>query len=160
MGGLVAAGFVLVILRKLLKGKSQGRQRGFTLLEMVLGVAIIALIGTGVIKAVDTNARAVRIIDEQVQATNLATAYLEGIKQLAYDDSASPYASVGDTIIKPPQYNVAVNVAYGYLVDGVLTWATTNNSGTYKLQNISISVSREGGKLVLTTCTFRTTRIR
>ncbi len=130
-------------------------QGGFTLLEVVLGVIIIGLIGTGVIQAIDTNARAVRVLDEQVQATNLVTAYLEGIRQIPYSDNPSPYANVGDNVTKPTQYSVAVYIAYS--ADGD-NWVATSNNGTLKLQKISILVSRTGGKPVLSTCTFRTKR--
>ena len=130
-------------------------QRGFTLLETLLAVFLIALIGVAVLRAIDTNARATGILDERVQATNLVTAYLENIRQLPYSDNASPYNTVNNNITIPTQYGVAVNIAYS--PDGA-TWATTNASGAYKLQRISISVSRTSGKLVLTTCTFRAKR--
>jgi len=129
-------------------------QMGFTLIEVLVGAAIIAAIGTGVIRAIDTNARAIRVLDEQVQATNLVTAYLEGIRQLPYSDSASPYASVNVGIVKPPQYIVVMDIAYS--PDGVY-WAPTNNNGAYKLQRITISVSH-GDKPVLSTCTFKSPR--
>ena len=132
-------------------------QMGFTLIEVLVGVAIIAAIGMGVIRAIDTNARARQVLDEQVQATNLVTAYLEGIRQLPYSDNASAYASVSNSIVKPSQYIVAMDIAYS--PDGVY-WATDNNSGAYKLQRIKISVSREGGKPVLYTCTFKSPRTK
>lgn len=136
------------------KLKSFRGQRGFTLLETVLAVVIIGLIGTGVVKAIDTNARAGRVLDEKVQATNLVTAYLEGIRQLPYSDNASPYNTVNASIIKPPQYVVSMNIAYS---PNGTTWFDTPATDR-KLQRITISVSREGGKPVLSTCTFRTTR--
>ena len=132
-------------------------QEGFTLIEVVIAVVIIGLIGMGVIKAIDTNARSGRTLDEKVQATNLVTAYLEGIRQLSYDATASPYPSVNASINKPTQYVVAMNITYS--PDGSY-WYSTNNSGAYKLQRITISVSREGGRPVLSTCTFRTTRTK
>ena len=131
-------------------------QMGFTLIEVLVGVAIIAAIGIGVIRVIDTNARARQVLDEQVQATNLVTAYLEGIRQLPYSDNASPYASVSASIVKPPQYVVAMNIAYS--PDGVY-WAPTNNNGAYKLQRITISVSH-GDKPVLSTCTFKSPRTK
>ena len=129
---------------------------GFTLIEVLVGVAIIAAIVTGVISAIDTNARAIGILDEKVQATNLVTAYLEGVRQLPYSDSASPYASVSNSIVKPTQYVVAMDIAYS--PDGVY-WAPTNNNGAYKLQRITISVSH-GDKPVLSTCTFKSPRTK
>ena len=138
------------------KGKRLRGQSGFSLLETVLAVFLIATIGIGVIRAIDTNARATRTLDEQVQGTNLATAYLENMRQLGYDaNSLNPYSTIGNNVAAPPQYNVTVKVEYS--PDGV-TWATTNNTGAYKLQRITISVSRTSGKLVSTTCTFRTKR--
>ena len=132
-------------------------QAGFSLLETVVAVVIIGFIGTGVIKAVDTNARSGRVLDEQVQATNLVTGYLEGIRQLPYSDNASPYNTVSAAVTKPTGYDVVVDIKYGSSSDGFnIIWADTRT--TEKLQKITISVSRTGGKLVLTTCTFRTTR--
>ncbi|MBI4283534.1 MAG: prepilin-type N-terminal cleavage/methylation domain-containing protein [Chloroflexi bacterium] len=128
-------------------------QSGFSLIEVLVTVAILAAIGVVFLKAVDANARATGVLDEKVQATNLVTSYLEAIRQMPYSDNASPYSSVGDNITKPPQFSVAINVEYS--TDGT-SWVPTRT--TEKLQKISISVSRTGGKLVLTTCTFRAKR--
>lgn len=132
-------------------------QTGLTLIEVVVSVALIAAIGVSVINAIDTNARTRRVLDEKVQATNLVTAYLEAIRQVPYSDDANAYSYVGDSITKPPQYIVTINVTYS--PDGV-NWFTDNNSGAYKLQKLVISVLRQGGKPVLSTCTFRTPRIK
>ncbi len=129
-------------------------QRGFSLIETIVAVVIIGFIGAGVVMALDTNARAGRVLDEQVVATNLVTAYLEGIRQMPYSDNTSPYSSVGDNITKPAQYSVTVNIYYS--LDGV-NWVTTHDNDE-KLQRIGISVSRTSGKLVLSTCTFRANR--
>jgi len=131
-------------------------QMGFTLIEVLVGVAIIAAIGVGVANAIDTNSRAIRTFDEKVQATNLVTSYLEGIRQLPYSDDTNAYASVSQGIVKPFQYIVTMNITYS--PDGIY-WAPNSNGGAYKLQKITISVSREGGKPILSTCTFRTTRV-
>lgn len=161
LGALLAAIGIVLLIRWLKKNGSRlfRGQRGFTLIETLIAVVIISAIGTGVIKGIDTNARADRVLDEQVQATNLVTAYLENMRQLDYDNSANPYPAISNNVIMPTQYSVAVNIAYGYSSDGLnINWATTNNSGAYTLQKISISVSRTSGKPVLTTCTYRAKR--
>jgi len=131
-------------------------QRGLTLIEVLVAAAILAAIGVGLLNALDTNAKATRQLDEQVVATNLATAYFEAIK-------ASPYAETYDDAVAditiPPQYIVNVDIQFssdGASGDGI-DWSDTYNGET--LQKITISVSREEGRHILTICTFKTKRL-
>ncbi|MFC1990232.1 prepilin-type N-terminal cleavage/methylation domain-containing protein [Chloroflexota bacterium] len=130
-------------------------QSGFSLLEALIAVAILGFIGTGVVLSLDTNARASRTLDEQVVATNLATAYLEALRELPYDN-AYPYEYSGISIAAPPGYSVDINVVYtdAYSDNGTTVWV--DEPGTAKLQRIRVSVSREDGKTVLSICTFKT----
>ena len=132
-------------------------QRGFTLIEIILAAAILAVIGVVLLNALDTNAKATRQLDEKVVATNLATAYFEAIK-------ASPYAETYDDAVAgitvPPQYIVNVDIDFssdGDTTDGQITWVDTYNGET--LQKITITVSREGGTPILSICTFKTKRL-
>lgn len=129
---------------------------GFTLIEVLLAAALISAIGIAIASATSANASARRVLDEKIQATNLVTAYLEEIRQMDYSDNSSPYSSVSENIIPPPQYVISMHFAYSN--DGN-TWETTNHSGTWHLQRISVTVSREGGRDILTTCTFKSPRI-
>lgn len=133
-----------------------GGQGGFTLLEIIIAVGILGFIGGGVVLALDTNSRATRVLDEQVEAVNLATAYFEAIRQLDYDkNSPNEYSTAGDNIDIPPQYSVDIDVKYSN--DGT-TWndydPLANPAQT--IQRITVIVSREGGRPVLSICTFRT----
>ena len=132
-------------------------QTGFTLIEVLVAVGILGLIGAGLLAAIDTNSRAARTLDEQVVATNLATAYFEAIKAMPYTDT---YPSAGDNITVPPQYNVDIDIDFtsdGDTADGI-TWVDTRTANE-TLQRIAIIVSREGGKPVLFMCTFKTKRV-
>ncbi len=130
--------------------RSQG---GFSLLEALVAVLILGFIGAGVIMAIDTNARATRVLDEQVQATNLATGYFEAIRELTYEKIYPEYSSAGENITIPAQYSVDIDVDYSS--DGTI-WDDTHTADAQTLQRITVSVSREGGKPVLLMCTFRT----
>lgn len=119
-------------------------QTGFSLIEVIVAVAIFALIGVTVLRALDTNYRAVGILDEQVVATNLATAHFEAISKSPYADN---YDDIVDNINIPAQYDV--NYSIDFSVDGY-TWGDTYST----LQRITIFVSH-GEKPVLSMCTYK-----
>ena len=125
-------------------------QRGMSLLEVVIAVGILGLIGTGIVGALDTNYRADRTLDEQVTATNLAAAHIEAIRELPF---AATYPSVGDNITPPAQYSVVINTECSSDGD---TFSPCTGSANETFQRIIISVSREGGKPVLSICAYRT----
>lgn len=123
------------------------RQKGFSLLEVLIAVGILGFVGAGVVTALDTNSRATLTLDQQVTATNLASAFLEQIKELSYD---STYPNIGDDITIPPQYSVDIDI---YFSDNGTAWVDTYNSET--LQKIIISISK-GERPILSICTYKT----
>ena len=148
-------------MRWLVKGSPrflQG-QKGFTFVETIVAVAILAAIGAGLLTALDTNAKATRQLDEKVVATNLATAYIEAIKAATYDSTKPYYDDAVADITIPSQYNIDVDIAFtddGDTSDGI-TWVDTYTDQT--IQRLTVTVSREGGEHVLTICAFKTKRL-
>ncbi|MEK7354178.1 MAG: prepilin-type N-terminal cleavage/methylation domain-containing protein [Chloroflexota bacterium] len=132
------------------------RQTGFTLIEVLLSFGLMALIGVGLLQAIDTNARASGIVDQHVTADTLATGYIEAIRQSPY---ANNYTSATANITIPLQYSVVVQT-YG-TDDYVSNWDNIvwvgPPSSNQTLQKIIVSVS-QGGKLITTICTLRTRR--
>ena len=124
-------------------------QTGFTLIEVLVSVAILAAIGVAVIQGLDTVSRSTRINDQKAVAGNLATEYLEAIKGMPY---AATYPSAGDNITIPMQYDVVINIAFSN--DGI-SWVDTYTNQF--LQKIVVSVS-QGGRSVLSICTLRAAR--
>ena len=129
-------------------------QAGFTLIELLVSIGILAGVGTAVLYALDTNSGASRVYDEQVIGANLATSYLEAIRQLPYDNnSPDEYAAAGNNIDVPPQYLVVIDADYSS--DGY-TWSSNYSNPSQTLQKITVLVTRTDGGTVFRMCTFRT----
>ena len=127
-------------------------QKGFSLFEVMVAVGILGFIGAGVVLALDTNYRATRTLDEQVTATNLATAHIEAIRSLPY---AATYPNASENITIPPQYSVVINTECSSDSE---TYVPCTGSDNETFQLIKVCISREGGKPVLSICTYRTKR--
>jgi type II secretory pathway pseudopilin PulG len=124
-------------------------------METLVAVGILGLIGTGILTAVNTSIESAGRLDEDVVATNLATAYIEAIKAIPY---ASSYDSPENVISIPFQYDVDVDIQFtsdGDPSDGI-TWVDTYTDE--HIQKLTITVSREGGEHVLTICSFKAER--
>jgi len=138
-------------------------QKGFTLLEVLIAVAILAAIGVVLLQGVGTFSGSYRISEEKAIAGNLAADYLEAIKGIVYADT---YPNAGDNIVRPFQYDVAVNISF---YDGYTSWVDpstglrheeivwVDNYTDQTLQKITVSVLRED-RSILTICTLRMKR--
>jgi len=130
-------------------------QTGFSLIEVVVAVAILAAIGVAFMSALETNYRSVGTVDEKVVATNLCTEYIEAIKQCPYAATYPNADCLLDGIIVPFQYSVTVDTECSS--DGETFWPCTGSEDE-TFQKIIVRVSREGGKPVLSMCAYRTKR--
>lgn len=124
-------------------------QRGFSLLEVLVAVSILAFIGVAVVQGLTTVSRSTAITDEKSVAGNLATGYIDSIKGLDY---AATYPTAGQNITIPSQYSVVVDITFS---SNGTTWSYVYTGQT--LQKIRILISRES-RPVLSVCTFRTER--
>lgn len=116
-------------------------ERGVTLVEELVTIAVIGLGIVILVAMVTTGAIGVRQIDDRVKAETLARSQLELIKDANYqpDPTTNPYP----TVSSPPDYQVTVDIAYWNASTETFT-PTVRDDG---LQQITVSVTSEGEDL-------------
>ena len=115
----------------------QARRRGeggFTLLEMLVAVAILGLVGVGIMAALGTGFRSQDITREQVRAENLVRGALEEIRNQTY------LASYTLTVPVPSGYSIAVDTQPYCLAPDC--------QSDDNIQKNTVTVSRDGKHLV------------
>ena len=116
---------------------------GFSLIEVLVAVAIISAIGVTFIRAIDTSNRGIGILDEQTQAEALIRSQLDAIK-------LSPYLESGNytvTVDLPPQYSMSINVTAPTQIgtaDNYTPLEELMGEPITTIQEITILVSRTG----------------
>ena len=80
-------------------------QKGFSLVEVLVAVAILSLVGVAYMSALSTSSRALLITDEQQTARNIAELQLEEIRSTNY--SLAGYAPM-DISTNYPGYSVEI----------------------------------------------------
>ena len=119
-------------------------EKGATLVEELMTVAIIGLGLVILVAMITTGVVGVRNVDDRVLAESLARSQLEIIKDAAYevDPGTSPYPAAAPI----SGYTITVSVEYWNAGSGSFT-PTQRNDG---LQKISVIVSTGGTNIVQT----------
>ncbi|MBI2856108.1 MAG: type II secretion system protein [Chloroflexi bacterium] len=86
-------------------------QKGFTLLESLVAVAIMGTAVMALLAALSTGSIAVKVVDEKVTAEGIARSQLEYTQSLAYQLVPTTYA----TVVPPTGYSVT---AEAFTVEG------------------------------------------
>jgi len=87
----------------------RGSSRGFTILEVVIAIALLGIIAVSVLTALSTASVALIIADRRATAESLARTQMEYVKHSPYDDvleDGHPQYPLDPTITLPPSYNV------------------------------------------------------
>ena len=109
------------------------RESGFTLVEQIVTLAILAMVLTAGMAALATGALALNVATSRNEAMNLAQAQMECIKNQDFDGTGvSPYSTCSATIVPPS----------GYLINFVVEPIDPS------LQKIEVNVQR-GSTVVL-----------
>ncbi len=91
--------------------KSFKGERGFTLIEVIVAMAIVAAVIVIFLVAMATVGKAVLIAQERTTAESIARSVMESVKQMAYysDDGSYIYISEEDTddfLVDHPGFNI------------------------------------------------------
>ena len=117
-------------------------ERGFSLMEVMIALGILGFIGVAFLTALATAARSTGTLDEQVVAESLAREQIAEIMSQAWSDT----------------YTVVVTPPAGYSPPSIITGTATPIAGKTndcKLQSITVSISKTGGKPVFSVTTYR-----
>ena len=117
-------------------------QKGTTLIEVLIAIALLGMIAVPFLTALSTSSRALIIADERTTAESLVRSEMEYVKSCDYDSASYEHADVPSP--DHPGYTVSVDVeALNDPDDGI--------------QEITVTVKRDG-EVVLTTSTYKVDR--
>ena len=139
--------------RKTLRGSS----RGVTLIEVLVALALFAIIGIAFAGGLGTASRAVLTADVRTRAESLARTQMEHVKKQDYCDvtpgGVANYTKIADADI-PDNYTIWSVNRNGEIVNGGVSddvigipWDSGNNTAVYEdngLQKITLVIKHEG----------------
>ncbi|MFC1978264.1 prepilin-type N-terminal cleavage/methylation domain-containing protein [Chloroflexota bacterium] len=123
-------------------------QKGFTLIETLVGLVIFTAVGVALMNGLFTGYKSLDVSQERVYAEGLAKSQVEYIKAQDYISVANyPYDGPYDTMAIPAHLAAA---GYSVEVDTPVQVDVPGASG-YELQGISVNVNYQGAtKLTIT----------
>lgn len=113
-------------------------QEGFSMLEVLISLALIGIVVAGILSALATSSRATITNEVQTTAQNLAEGQMEYVRSQLYD---------GDIAHDPPQYLVLADVPVGYNVSCDAVRLDPEGDGSDDddgLQKITVTVDFKG----------------
>jgi prepilin-type N-terminal cleavage/methylation domain-containing protein len=116
------------IYQNLKKNKNFNGQNGYTLVELLITIVVIATSFAAFAVGLSTGALAVNEDDKEVTAQNLARSQMEYIKYLAYDQNADTYP----TIDTPDGYDITVTVT------------DIDTEGNKRIQKVTADLYKDG----------------
>jgi prepilin-type N-terminal cleavage/methylation domain-containing protein len=140
----------------------QGRSPGFTLIEVLIALALFAIIAIVFAGGLATASRAVLIADVRTRAESLARTQMEAVKNPSCDYVEAPDGGVGNYYAKisiPQGYSIcSLNLTTGIAVkcdptDPVLGWPWDSEANKpvdvdNGLQKITLVIEHDGSEVI------------
>jgi len=111
------------------------RKKGMTLIEMVIAVAIMAIVFGGIMQGLNASILATQRDTEINSALHLAQSQMEHIKSLPYDGES------------PFEYDIIPDIPEGYDIEVAVE--STYDDGIQGMQWVTVTVSCQGKSTVV-----------
>ena len=118
------------------KKYSEKKQGGFSLVEVLISVALMSIVAVGFLTALSTAPKTIVTTDEQETAKNIAEMQMEHIRELPYAGNYSPMPM-------PAEY-----AGYSVATDGGVIYAQNiTDHVTGQIQEIAITIKRDNREI-------------
>ncbi len=117
-------------------------EKGFTLIEVLIALAILGLIGVAFLSALATASKAIIIADERTTAESLARSQMEYVKDQLYIDYNIEGHLLYDEITPLP-----TNYTIDFTVESLLD-PNPPNSPLVGIQKITVTVNHHGNEVL------------
>ncbi len=135
--------------------KSIRNQKGISLIEVIIALAILGVIAVAFLGGLMTSLKAVSIADERSTAQSLAQSQMEYVKSLPYEEGASP--SYEQTNMSSPDYPGYTSSVDAPPIDPDTGSPLANPDNDMGIQKITITI-KHGDKVVLTLADYKVRR--
>jgi prepilin-type N-terminal cleavage/methylation domain-containing protein len=126
----------------------QGRSRGFTLVEVLVAIALMATIAVAVLGALSTASLALITADKQATADSLARSQMEYVKNQDYNSTQPGGEAIYEEIAPIPDgYSICSVNRDGEIVSGVIGIPCENGTAVNQdngLQRIELVIENSG----------------
>ena len=120
-------------------------EKGFSLIEVMIAIAILGIIGVVFLGALATASKAMFVTDERATAESLARSQMEYVKNCSYVYGASPPYEQADVATTHPGYFISVDAPPIDPDTGEALAAPANDAG---IQKITVTVKHDGTTIV------------
>ena len=130
-------------------------EKGFTLIEVVLAIALLGVVAAGFLGALATGSKAISIADERATAESLARAQMEYVRSQAYSSADWNYTVTSSGLsstdeptadwwdFDPPSWLSADYDTYAVIVSTVPLSGTIDNG----IQVITVTIEHLGNQV-------------
>jgi prepilin-type N-terminal cleavage/methylation domain-containing protein len=126
---------VIGLRRKLKPEHPAKREKGFTLIEVVVALAIFSLLGVAILTSMQTASRTLIKTDGKETARNIAETQMEYVKGLGWQDAYTPYTPT------------PAPVDFSHFATTIAVTSVPSRDAS--MQKITVTVTGQGGPYVL-----------